>query len=491
MKEKDGEWALPSGSWQQTNEAFALAETARGRPVSAHVSAVDVAGFLGAAFDDARPPRFYPPEFTHSPLTGKSLGAPPVSAAIGWAPPFGNAPMNTGSATDARGLRRTQRTLALSDLKARRAESEPDRTIELPPPGEYQFFSAPFASNAASLIALDPATASLFVWLAGSREWLPLERASHSLLDECRLPHHAWRAEIAKSANAPASSLFVPTQSGLACITPDAASLSYDVEHIGNAPAVGSPIAFDNLIWVPLQAANAAIRFIGVDAEGTLKGEVTFEGAVNVDGIGLPVSYSRGAVWVCGDGQLRLQKQNDGVVNASFSPWPDHVSPRFEFGSPYLASDGAFWQFCFNTATERYVCVRIDRREAEIVDAMTPRLCSGMINFRFGSMTRTPPWEEPEHADDAASNEFVIPLLESSVGDGVIGLRVASDVGIENALHSKERTPYTLCFDSSDNEVRFFSGNTPEPWRTRLFIHDGALWAYHSRVRRIHGWKLA
>jgi len=491
MKEKDGEWLLPSGTWAQSEEAFALVETACGRLVSAQASVLDIADLLGATFDDATPSQFYPPEFSCSPSTGELLGKPPAHATVGWAPPFGNAPMNAGGPSEARGLRRTHHALELRDIKARRAETDPGDNMEPPPPGEYQFFSVPFSSVAASLIAMDPTKGTLFGWLPASHSWQPMDGAGDALLDECHLPHHSWRAEIAKPVDGPANMLFVPTQTGLACITPDVASLSYDVVHVGNAPAIGSPIAFDNRIWVPLQAEGGTIKFICVETDGNLSGEVTLEIAVSAADMGLPVSYGRVAVWVCNAGQFRLQKQNDGGVSASFTPWPNHVNPRFDFGSPYLASDGALWQFCFNAVTDCYVWVRVDRAQLEIADTTTLRLCSGTVNFRVAMKTKAPPWEEPEHTDDTASNEFVIPLLESSVSDAVIGLRLASDTGIAKTFESKERIPYTLCFDSNDSEVRFFSGNAPEPWRIRLFIHSGMLWAYHSRARRIHGWKLA
>lgn len=495
MKEKDGEWLLPSGLWAQAGEAFALAGTARGRPVSAQVSGADIAALLGATFDDATPRQFYPPEFTHSPSSGKPLGKPSSHGAFGWAPPFGNAPVDADGPSEARGLRRTPHPLALHDIKSRSAEADPDDSMELPPPGEYQFFSAPFGESAATLIALDPFKGTLFGWLPASQTWRPFEGAGDTLVDECLLPHHAWRAETARYGEAPECALFVPTQSGLARITPDIASLTYDVEHIGNAPAAGAPVAFDNRIWIPLHAANGAIRFIGVDPDGELSGDEQLDApdglTIEVSEIGLPVSYGRVAVWICKSGVLRIQKQNDGGVTPTFTPWPANVRPRLDFGSPYLASSGQLWQVCFNTATDCYVWARIDRPQAELSAATTLRLCSGMVNFRITSKTRTPPWEEPEHSNDTVSTDFVIPLLESSTSDAVIGLRLSSADGIAKAFESKERVEYTLCFDDSDNEVAFSRAFVAEPWRIRLFIHDGTLWAYHPRARRIEGWKLA
>ncbi|MDQ0627096.1 hypothetical protein [Paraburkholderia graminis] len=496
MKEKDGEWLLPSGLWVQTGEAFALTQTARGRDVSAQMSDADIAALLGATFDDSTPTQFYPPEFTYSPSNGERLGIPSSYGASGWVPPFGNASIDADRPSEARGLRRTPHPLTLRDIKSRSAEANADDSMELPPPGEYQFFSAPCGESAATLIAFDPLKGMLFGWLPASSTWRPLEGVGAALVDECILPHHAWRADMVRLAGAAGSSvLFVPTQSGLARITPDIASLTYDVQHIGDAPAVGAPVAFDNRIWIPLQAAKGAIRFIGVDSDGAVNGDellVAPENApIDVSEIGSPVSFGRVAVWACKGGQLRIQKHNDGGVTPTFTPWPANVRPCLDFGSPYLTSSGELWQVCFDTAAYCYVWVRIDRPHAEISPATTLRLCSGMVNFRITSKTRTPPWEEPEHSNDTASNDFVIPLLESSTSDAVIGLRLSSEAGIAKAFESKERVEYALCFDDSDNEVAFSRAFAAEPWRIRLFIHDGTLWAYHSRARRIEGWKLA
>jgi hypothetical protein len=495
MKEKDGEWALPSGVWVQTNESFSLTKTARGRSVSAHASPADIATVVGSTFEDQTPRKFYPPEFHYSPLTGKPLGKPPSNEAAGWAPPFGNASIDAGGSSDARGLRRTQHSLSLRNIKSRTADKQPDDSMDVPPPGEYQFFSVPFGERGATLIALDPLKGTLFARLPASCTWQPLEGVGPAIVDECSLPHHAWRAELAKCGTDPGCTLFVATQAGLARIAPDIASLTYEVTYIGGAPAVGAPIAFDNQIWIPLQAKNGQIRFVGVNSVGELKSDLTVvgpEGAtIDVSEIGLPVSYGRVAIWVCKTGQLRVQKQSDGGAVATFLQWPPNLLPRLDFGSPYLTSSGQLWQVCFNTVTNQYDWVRIDSAHAEISTATTLRLCSGMVNFRITSKTSMSPWEEPEHTDDTSSNDFVIPLLESSTSDVVVGLRLSSEAGIAQAFESKERMPYALCYDDSDNDVTFFTAYAPEPWRIRLFVHSGKLWAYHSRAKRIEGWDLA
>lgn len=495
MKEKDGEWLLPSGVWEQSDDAFVLTRTALGRPVSTLLASGDVAALLGATADDSRPPRHFPPEFSHSPITGKPLRAQAQSAVPGWAPPSGNDLVDASSQSEARGLRRTSHRLLLQDAKSRVPENDADESMEMPPPGDYQFFSVPTGTSAAILIAFDPVKGSLYTWLPASRRWQSMESVSGGLVEVCELPHHAWRAEMARSEGQRSQVMYVPTDAGLARITLDVASMTYEVAHIGGARAVGAPIAFDNRIWVPVISATGEIGFIGVDPrEGghiEVKLDASSSSACDVSQIGLPVSYNRVAVWGCRSGQLRLQKLADNSVSVSFEPWPAHVVPHLDYGSPYLSRSGELWQVCFDTSADRYVWVRIDRVQATPMEATTLRLCSGKLNFRITSKTSSPPWEEPEHSNDTASSDFIVPLLESSTGEAVIGLRLMSASGIADALESKERVQYTLCFEDTDHDVAFALASVQEPWRIRLFIHNNVLWAYHAQARQIEGWRLA
>jgi hypothetical protein len=494
MEDKNGEWRLRSGIWAQSNDGFSLISTAQGRPVSPHLSVDDIASLLNAPVDDASTPRSFPPEFKFSPEDGKPLLRQAVSrVVIDWMPPSGNAYYASTASTTIRGLRQAAHSLELTNLNSRRADADPDEEMEPPPPGDYEFFSGTFGTLSAALLALDPSKGLVFGWLPASRRWAALEGVKGQLLEECRLSRTAWRAEVSSSAGGLARTVFLPTEQGIACLTPDMSSLSYGVTYIGDAPVVGAPIAFDNKVWAPLRQPDGSLRFVGLNDKGQLQAEATIDLTVDLGQMGLPVSYSRNALWLSSQGVLRLQKQADGRIGATFVNWPRNFKPSFEFGCPYLASDGGLWQLCFDAQEGRYAYVRIDRPEPEIEPTTAPRLSSGSVNFRFTSKSKSPPWQEPEHGDDTGSNEFVVPLLESPDGEAVIGLRLASQSGLAEVLESKERMQNALYFDGASHEVRFHSSNIAEPWRVRLFIHDGTLWAYHplGLVRRIQGWRLA
>jgi hypothetical protein len=491
MEDSCAEWDLRSGVWAQFPEGFALIKTSLGHAVA--IESSDAAHIFQMPFDGVRSPQYFPPEFMHSPFSGRQLQRPSASGLSGWIPPFGNPAVAGSQSSDARGLRQTAGSLRLANLKSRVAEAEPDAEMDLPPPGNFHFFSGYFGTPAPALIALNSERGELFGWLPGSRTWKRFDPSGAALLDEFDAPESAWRAEVRCDPQRGVSVLYLPTRAGLACVTPDFASLGYDVTYVGNTAAVGSPVAFGGQIWMPLRDGSN-VRFVCVDQDGVRQREIVLEDVPDIGGVSQPVALGRVALWLGESGQLRLQKQNDGTVSAAFAAWPGQARPSFEFGCPYLSGDGSLWQLCFDAGSNAYVYVRVDRTQPqpEVVPTMTPRLCSGRANFRFATRYKSPPWQEPEHGDDASSNEFVIPLVEALGGNEVVGVRLRSDIGIANTFKEKgARIPYTLYFDGDDSEVRFHSAMHPEPWRLKVFVHDGSLWAYHPQAKRIQGWRLA
>ena len=52
---------------------------------------------------------------------------------------------------------------------------------------------------------------------------------------------------------------------------------------------------------------------------------------------------------------------------------------------------------------------------------------------------KLPPWDDPEHGSDADSRALFIPILESAVDAGVLGVRIDTTNGLEATLESGER----------------------------------------------------
>jgi len=488
-----GEWQLPSGVWtaDAAQPGLQFKSSALGQAVSPRLSQDDIGQLM-------RTPRLptdaavqFPPEFAYSPYTGVVLQAPPQGGQAGaWVPPFGARAINSSAMPGATGLRQTGHEIRLARSTAREAtpdaiaNAEPDTTLPTPPPGEHAFFSARFGTTGAALLALDARKGALYGWLPGSKLWLSLESSQGGLLSECLLGETAWRAEMAAAYN---SRIYVPSGHGLACITPDLPSLTYQVAHLGDAPSVAAPIWFHGRLWAPLQGENGQLRFLNIDAQHVQGPDVLLDGAVTLGRVSAPVAYGRSVTWPCEHGQLRLQQRQDGSMAASWTPWPGSLQPQFDFGCPYLSRDGDLWQLCFDSSAERYLYLKLGT-PGEVAEAMEPRLCSGSVNYRFSTKLRTAPWMELERGNDDGSSRSVMPLLEA--GDTVLGVRFDTRTSLDSVLRSEERVYAQLLIDDGTRESSFHAFSVSEPWRMRLFTHQGVLWAYHPLLNKIDGWKL-
>lgn len=482
---------MPSGVWYVDDDgAWTMQRSAGGQNVSSLLSAADIGKLMHARRLPAAagaPVRQFPPEFSFDPVSGAALQVPSDTAVTPpWVPPYAAQPVSDVPSAGAAGLRQASVPLKLLDRCAREEHAQADASLPMPPPGEYEFFSAQFGTSAAALLALDPRKAVLHTWLPASKRWLALDPEYGGLLAESDLAHGAWRAELVPQFN---SVLVLPTSHGLACIRPDVPSLSYVVEHVGDAPCAAAPVWFQNRLWAPLRDADGRIRFVNLDAQQKPGSDVLLDGMVDLGAVSAPVAYHRMAVWPCANGQLRLQLQPDGNVAASLTPWPEGLVPRFEFGSPYLSRDGGLWQLCFASRRDTYVYVKLGG-QVEMADALAPRLCSGSFNYRFATKLKTAPWEEPEHGDDGGKNQAVMPLLESGGGNSVFGVKFATSAGLSSVLRSNERVAAQLVQDDQLRETAFHTFAVSEPWRMRLFVHEGMLWAYHRLLSRIDGWTL-
>lgn len=488
-------WILKSGQWiaDPKGVGFNLIRTKLGNEISDQLSIQDISSLFNVGSSDEEPKAIFPPEFKFSPNTGKKLHHNTAVVANGiWIPPYGTASIANRSAGFTRGLRHSVAAINLSRTTSRSADEEADVSIPLPPAGDYEFFSIPSGGCPNVLLALDPEKGQFNLWLPATKKWELLTHDSGGELAESRCGRIGWRCEI--SVDAQSSVLFLPTEEGLACVTPDAANLSFSVKYIGNAPAIGSPLQLGEQIWLPLRSSNGSICFISGNQKGEKSEQVelliTNHNTRLPNTLYAPLTTGRIAIWPADTGQLLLRKEASGRFSSSFQPWPDGIEPSFNFGSPYLSRDGGFWQLCFNANKDSYVYIRLGVDNPEMVDALTPRLCTGNFNFRFKTKFNNEPWLEPEHGDDGGADELVLPLLESAKNKSVLGLKLQTAVGLSEFLNSVERMRAVLILDSDSSQVEFSTIAVAKPWRLRFFTHSGHLWAYHPLLNRINGWSL-
>lgn len=494
MKEISGEgfehWPLLSGRWAPLADGpgFCLTQSSLGHAPSTAVSAGDLSVWLQAGVASGLDGELHPPEFSHCSRTGAPLKRLRSGAAdLPWVPPFGASALGNRPGRGSRGLRQSGSDLAISRREQRRADADPDAELALPPPGDYEFFSIVAASQIPVLLALDPLKGMLYTWLPHSQRWEVLEHVDGGLLAVSRLDRSAWRCEVGSSGTQ--SLLVLPTEDGLACLRPDVVGLGFDVQYVGEGAAVGAPVQFGEHVWAPLRRKDGGLRFLSVSAQG--ESGATVDLAVTDPGnLQAPVADGRMALWLSHAGQLVLRKRANGQMEASFIPWPAGLQPGFEFGSPFLSRDGSLWQLCFDSASEAYVYLQLGVEQAERQATTAPRLCSGAYNFRFGTKFASAPWLEPEHGDDSAIDEVVLPLLESPSSATVLGVKLSTTAGLADVLCSAERVRVELVLDDNTAQTSFYSLSVAEPWRLRFFVHDRRLWAYHPLLNRLAGWSL-
>lgn len=489
--ETTGEWPLQSGFWvaDVAVRGLTLQRTVLGHPVSANLTAKDIGRLFLANRSGRDPALHFPPEFAFCPVSGERLTqATSLPKPTTWIPPFGALAVAEGTNSTAIGLQQSAINLRFASMEKYDEQADPDIRISMPPPGNYEFFSAQFGTIAAALIALDPQKGLVFAWLPASRKWIEIEHGGQLLLSESTINRAAWRAELAVGFH---SKLYLSTQQGLACLTPDVPALNYQITYFGGAPALAAPVCFDGSVWAPVQAGTGQIQMVNLDEFDRAGISITLENTVGLGVASTPVAYGRVAIWACANGQLCLHKQIDGSVTASFIAWPAGITPQFQFGCPFQARDGALWQLCFNSGKGNYLYLKLGVRQAEMVDALAPRFCSGSVNYRFAAKLKSAPWDEPELGDDGASNEVVMPLIESTSSASVIGLKFNTTAGLADMLTSTERLRTQLIVDDGTSENCFHTVVVSEPWQMRFFVHEGTLWAYHPMLNRIAGWHLA
>ncbi len=143
-----------------------------------------------------------------------------------------------------------------------------------------------------------------------------------------------------------------------------------------------------------------------------------------------------------------MRKHGDGQVQVQWQDWPEALQPQFEFGTPYLAADGDWWQLCQSQQTSRYVYLNLLSAQHSTEEAEVPRLCIGSTNYRYAQPQKNAPWEEPEHGDDRAQTQVFVPLLEAPDQRQVLGVQLdKAGQGLAEVLRSKERQRATLTLD--------------------------------------------
>ena len=490
------QWPLPSGVWQPSPSApgFIPVATASGYPVAPAFFPTQWRLSMRYAHVPSAQQAMFPPEFGFHPETGVALQLRQPSVGSGdWAGPYSSADVSDNVS----GLPQTGHNLLLSDDRARSTTDDPDARMSKPPPGEYEFFSLPCATDSALLLALEPRKGLVYCYFYAERQWVRIP-PQEALLNECpHLPDRAWRA-VMVTVNASQRRLFLPTQDGLACLEVDAPALHYRVRHLGQGQVVGAPIEWGGKIWA-LLAQGPQLQVLSCTPAGEdialldVPALSSGSAAINPDSFLSqmpPITESRTLVWLSTAGQICLQLHGSGDIRAKVLAWPVWLQPQFEFGPPCRPNDGNLWHLCQDPETRKYHYLKLLHTTVEAEFAERPRLSIGHINYRYKQRQKTAPWEEPTAGDDGAQTGIFIPLLATSVHDQVLGLQLESgSQGLADVLRSRERQRALLTLDVG-RLIAFGEMTVRVPWSLRCFVHNHFLWVFHPDLNDIQGWEL-
>jgi hypothetical protein len=180
-----------------------------------------------------------------------------------------------------------------------------------------------------------------------------------------------------------------------------------------------------------------------------------------------------------------------------FFPWPDGISPRFEFGSPYADPHGCVWQLCFDQKSENFKYVELGASTPAIQPIDSPNTCTGWLNYRLAKRQIKEPWNESSHGDHADSFKAVMPGLEFVSASnrehtvGVVFTTTRAEEGLEGVLNDRQDVLLELVWEGWDGPVVLYKMKVKEASRrVRFFIFKHVLWVFHAALPDVFGWKI-
>lgn len=490
MEEQTENWQLRSGTWCRDlrSETWRFATTTDGTVVNAKLSIQDIGRMIGAR-RDASTGQWFPSDFNYSPRTGTALDVTIDCFDSPWVPPFGASALSDLVKPLTGGLRQTPADLTLTRSSGHDPASDADRTLPPLAPGQHRFLVHKFDVASPTLMAIEPRRGHLLVLLPESKSWVPLERRTGGLLAEGPKNSGGWRMEVVEGTRR--ATLYLPTASGLAVVTPTLVGLAYAVEYFGEGPALGGPVAWAGEVWLPVLGKTGAVNLVGKPPGAARPIVLPTSVTAPKNGFEGPVYDPLHVIWPSEDGQLVLRLGLDGKKKPDWIGWPDGLRPAFSFGCPYLSASGAFWQLCAAGRQETFEYVEMGKVFPERAATGTPRFGTGRISYGNGQRMEGDPWRQPEQKLDGAPSHVVMPLVESEPEGPVVGLGIDAPQGVLALLESRERHQAVLQLQAGNHALAFGTLNVTRPWLASVFVYDAHLWVYHPELFQPLGWKLA
>lgn len=464
----------PKQGWTQSEIAFAL-----GCPTS-------IAEEDGARADA---PVVFPPSFVHSPNTGRKLVPPAPKRTSAWIPLNGSQDLEQG-------LLRGGKLTNISLLLQNGYSSVQPAPLGIPklPSGPCCMLVWPCGLRSLFLFALDSVNGRIYCWQPSDNKWSEMQPADEAcpFLASEQLPYGTWSVEPIHAAEY--SSLYWPSDAGLLALTLNPLSMQFAARVVSPGRCMSPVLPLGGRHYFLQQRPDApGTALVSIDPEA---------GSPIIQHAGIPnalwacsAATPLEAVWISNLGQVVASTRRHQF---DFIPWePDAIEPLFNFGPPHYARDGRLWmQVRHPRATpdgEEGLCfISLGKSKYEQQSFLGVRLLSGQSSFKVEQRIQEDPWNEPKVAPGAhQKDEIVLPILESVADRSVLVLRAYHDDSAESFLANE--TTVTTRFQvhgQHADDYGFYQIDVTEPWLTRAFIYDGALYLYHPKFETLPGWLL-
>ena len=339
-------------------------------------------------------------------------------------------------------------------------------------------------------MAIESDQGKLLVLLPDSKTWIPLERASGGNLAEGLKNSRGWRMEVVEGARR--ATLYLPTASGLAAVTPTLIGLSYAAEYFGEGVALGGPVAWAGEVWLPVLGKKGVVNLVGKPGGAAKPVVLPTSAPAPKDGFEAPVFDPLHVIWPSEEGQLIVRLDQKGNQETDWIAWPAEMRPTFSLGCPYLSRSGSFLQLCWRGRNGSLEYVQMGKLGPERAAINAPRIGTGRISYKKAQRIEGDPWREPPPVSDGPSSEVVVPLIESELERAVVGLRMDAPQGVLALLESNSKRHSAVLQLQAENRpaVLFGTINVARPWLASLFVYDAHLWVYHPELPQALGWKL-
>ena len=130
------------------------------------------------------------------------------------------------------------------------------------------------------------------------------------------------------------ATLYLPTASGLAAVTPTLIGLSYAAEYFGEGVALGGPVAWAGEVWLPVLGKKGVVNLVGKPGGAAKPVVLPTSAPAPKDGFDAPVFDPLHVIWPSEEGQLIVRLDQKGNKETDWIAWPAEAEAGVLVGLP-------------------------------------------------------------------------------------------------------------------------------------------------------------